>query len=403
MYGDKMKKAIFLIICFWSCISLTSAIEINSQNAVLYNLNENKIIFEQNSMKKTSIASLTKIMTTLVAIENINDFNEKVTLTSSMFEGLEEAGAYTIGLQDKQIVTYNDLLYAMFLASGADATRAISILIAGNENNFVNLMNKKAQDLKLENTHFSNTVGLDDINQYSTVNEVAIILKEALKNQKFKEIFNTSKYTLTDDSITVENSMKKTAHIYGLNTSYILGAKTGFTNQAGRCLASLAYDNKNNITYLLVTTNASKMPNHINDAIEIYNYYFNNFKYHTILKKHENIIKIPVKYSTLKDIEFKTDKEIKEYLKNDYNNKNVSIKYSGIKTLTPKNKKGQKIGIVTIKYKNKEIKKLDIILNQNISFSIIGFIIYYKYYIFVILSILIIFIILFSINRKKSN
>lgn len=98
----------------------------------------------------------------------------------------------------QQKVTYNDLLYGMFLASGADATRAISISISKSEEQFVELMNKKAQELNLKNTHFTNTVGLDDENHYSTLNDVAIILKGALKNKKFKEIFTTDSYTFSD-------------------------------------------------------------------------------------------------------------------------------------------------------------------------------------------------------------
>ena len=246
-------------------------------------MNEDKIIYEINKDEKTSIASLTKIMTTLVAIENIQNYDEKVTLNYSMFTGLAEANAAVIGLRSGQVVTYNDLLYGMFLASGADATRAIAISISGSEEAFVELMNKKAKELGMTNTNFVNTTGLDEDNQYSTANDVAILLKEALKNEKFKEIFTTESYSFTDKSLTAYSTLRKTATNYGYDVGYIKGAKTGFTYNAGKCLASFAIDEENNIEYLLVTTNASINTNdayHIKDAATIYNYYFNNYKYH---------------------------------------------------------------------------------------------------------------------------
>ena len=174
-----MKKLILIIIILLF-ISNVNALDLSSRHVVLYNMNEDKIIYELEKDEKTSIASLTKIMTTLVAIENIDNYNETVTLYDSMFTGLAEANAAVIGLKSGQIVTYNDLLYGMFIASGADATRAIAISISGLESSFVELMNKKAKELGMNNTNFVNTTGLDKDNQYSTVNDVAILLKAML-------------------------------------------------------------------------------------------------------------------------------------------------------------------------------------------------------------------------------
>lgn len=128
-------------------------------------------------------------MTVLVAIENISDYDKNVTITSNMLSGLREQNLAVVGLKENQNVTYNDLLYAAFLASGADAVRGLTYSISGNEEDFVKLMNKKAQQLNLKNTVFENPIGLDDEKQHSTVDEVAILLNEAMKNEKFKEIF----------------------------------------------------------------------------------------------------------------------------------------------------------------------------------------------------------------------
>ena len=203
-----MKKLIIFLLCLLS-INNVKALELNSKNAVLYNLNENKVVYEMNKDEKTNIASLTKIMTTLVAIEHIKDYNLTVTIKSSMFTGLKEANAAVIGLRVGQVVTYNDLLYGMFVASGADATRALVISIAGSESEFVKIMNQKAKDLGLKNTKFSDTTGLDEANQYSTVDDVATVLKEALNNSKFKELFTAQSYTLSNKAITVYSTLRK--------------------------------------------------------------------------------------------------------------------------------------------------------------------------------------------------
>lgn len=398
-----MKKIIFLIIlCFLIIIDINvEALELNSKYAILYNLNNDEVIYEVNKDQKTSIASLTKIMTTLVAIENIQDYNKKIILKEEMFKGLKEANAAVIGLKNGQKVTYNDLLYGMFLASGADATRAIAISVLGNEEKFVELMNKKAKELNLKNTNFVNTVGLDAQNHYSTVSDVALILKNAFKNQKFKEIFMTDKYTFSDKSITVFSTMRKNANVLNINTDYILGAKTGYTEDAGRCLASIAKDSKNNINYLLVTTNAQNISGPIIDAKSIYDYYFENFKYQTLVKKGDLVAKLPTKYSKTKEVRIYASKDVKKYLNNDYSKDDITVKFEGIDEVTPKVKKNSKIGSVKVFYKDELIDTLNVSLQQTVEFSFIVFIVTHKF-IFLCLSIIIIISFLF-ISKYRSD
>lgn len=399
-----MKKLLLFIICLSFFVIKVNALEIDSKHAVLYNLNDHQVIYEEGKDEKTSVASLTKIMTTIVAIEKIDDYNQEITIKSGMFTGLREQNAAVIGLKDGQRVTYNDLLYGMFLGSGADATRAISISIAGSEEKFVELMNQKAEELKLSNTHFVNTVGLDDDLHYSTVNDIAKILDYAFQNEKFKEIFTTKTYTLSDHSIKVSSTFFKTADKAGINSSFILGAKTGYTENAGRCLASIAYDELNQITYLLVTTNAKVTPNHVTDAVTVYDYYFNNYKYHTLVEKGEVLARIPTKYSKQKEVSISSNKEIKRYLSNDFSKKNVKIEYKGDEIITPNMKKGEKLGVVNIYYKNEIIDKVDVLLPQKISFSLLEFINVHRTIfltVFVFLAVCCSFL-LFKRRKKKS-
>lgn len=393
-----MKKFLLIVFSFFLFMSNVNALEVNSNYLVLYNLDEDEIMFEKNMNEVTSIASLTKIMTTLVAIENIKDYDEKIILRASMFEGLKEANAYVIGLRELQQVTYNDLLYGMFLASGADATRAIAISIAGSEEVFVDLMNKKAASLGLKNTHFKNTIGLDDAEHYSTVNEVAFILKEALKNNKFREIFLTSNYVFSDKSIKVQSSMRRAFGSFEIENSDILGGKTGYTGAAGRCLASIAKDKVNNTNYLLVTTGANSVKEPVLDARKIYDYYFENYGYQELIDKGDLLIELSTKYSNSRNVKFYAKETILKYLANDYKRADIKLKYNGLNVITPNLKQDDKLGDIEVFYKNEKLKNIEIRLERKISFSILGFLIFYKW---LITGGLLVFLVVFTVLFKK--
>lgn len=395
----KVSLILFSLLLFL-IIPNVDALELNSKYAVLYNLEDNTILYEKQKDKKTSIASLTKIMTTLVAIENIDNYNEEVIIKKEMFESLDGTGAYVMGLKDGMRVTYDDLLYGMFLTSGADATVAIAQKTAGSEEDFVKLMNKKVKELGLKNTNFTNPVGLDDEMHYSTVNEVAIILKEALKNKKFKEVFTTKSYTFKNEELTITNSLHKLAKRLDVDDSYIIGSKTGYTGNAGHALASVSIDKKNNIKYLLVTTNAESNPAYLEDATNTYKYYFYNYKYQNIVKKNDLILTLPVEYSKKKKMKFYAKESVKYYLKNNYSKKNISLKYEGKKVVTPKMKKNEKIGKIHVLYKNKEIDTIDIKIDKKVSYSIIGFISYHFHYIVIITILIIIYL---TYKNKKAK
>lgn len=397
-----MNKIIFMSILFLPISVSVKALDLSSEHIVLYNMNEDKIIYELDKDEKTSVASLTKIMTTLVAVENIKDYDEKIVIHDSMFEGLKEANAAVIGLKDGQVVTYNDLLYGMFLSSGADATRAIAISVSEDENSFVMLMNQKAEELGMTNTHFVNTTGLDEDNQYSSANDIATLLKEALKNEKFREIFMTESYIFTDKSLIAYSTVRKTAKNYGYEINYIEGAKTGYTYAAGKCLASVAFDQENNIQYLLVTTNASTYTNdayHIKDAVTIYNYYFDNYKYHTLVNKGDLVLTLPVKYSKEENINIYALDDITHYLDNNFSKEDVVLNYVGTTLVTPTMKKGSKLGIIEVIYNDEILDTFDVYLPYKVKFSLFLFL--KEKISYVISAFLIMIILLLNIIKRK--
>ena len=394
-----MKKIfkIFLIITVLFSINVKALeLDINSNNAILINLNEDTVLYEKNSEEKTSIASLTKIMTAIVVLDKVDNLDEKIKLTYEDFKGLAEENAAVAGFKVGQTVTYRDLLYALLLPSGADAAQALSRNIAGSKEKFVELMNIKVKELKLENTHFVNPTGLDQKDGYSTVKDVSIMFKYAIKNKDFLEIIKTDKYTTSDKTLTFKSTL--TSKKNNLNMDYLIGGKTGTTLDAGLCLASLAtYDN---VDYMLVTANTKYTktnPLNFLDAKKIYEYFINNYGYKVLINKNDILVKIKTKNSTKDEIKFKAQKEIKKYLKNDFKKENVKIKYKGLKELSYKNKLGEKIGKVDIYYNNEKIDTIDIVLKEQIKFDLKKYIMNNKE---IIIGILIGLILIIFLLRK---
>ena len=220
-------------------------------------------------------------MTSLIAVEKVEDLDETFVLPEGIFDGLDPELA-VVGFSSGDTVSYKDLLYGTLLKSGADAAYALGIEIAGSEEEYVKIMNDKVKELGLKNTVYKNTSGLDADGQYSTVYDMAVVLKYALNNKKFKEIISTEEYTTTNGEYTFSGPVKKAK---SLDMSYFLGGKTGFTDLAGLCLASFAsYDD---INFILVTGGADQYKNNQNflDHKALYDYFKDNYSFQTIVKK----------------------------------------------------------------------------------------------------------------------
>lgn len=223
-------------------------------------------------------ASMTKIMTVLVAIEQIKDLNATIQMSYDYYDALYAADASRAGFDPGEDAVIKDLLYGALLPSGAECCMELSLQAAGSESAFSDLMNQKVQELGLTQTHFMNSTGLHDDNQYTTPHEMALILKEALKNKTFREVFTTHSYTVGatsvhPDGFTFQSSMFKNMQSPTVINGEIKGGKTGFTQAAGYCLASMAeIDGRE---YIQVTAGWAENPRtnlyHVNDAYLGYN------------------------------------------------------------------------------------------------------------------------------------
>ena len=398
-----MKKILSLIIIFILFIGKINALELNisSESAILYNLDSGEVLYEKNSDEVRQIASLTKIMTALVTIENVDNLDKQVILTKEDFAGLIEANAVQAGFTNGEVVTYKDLLFGLLLPSGADAAKAIARNVGGTEKNFINKMNEKAKELNLKNTKFSTVIGLDDENNYSTAKEVSIIFKEALKNKTFKEIITTKEYQTSDGKLTFKSTIQSNAKRYEIDIPYVLGGKTGTTSGAGLCLATIA--KANDVNYMLVTLGAlydKKAPHNIEDAKIVYDYFIENYSNKIIVDKDKPFKKIKVKYSNVEEINLYPNKSITKYLENNYNKDDIKLIYNGKKELTPLNKKEEKLGTLKIYYQDKLIDTQNIILNENINFNIISFIKEEIVIISIVLILLILIIIKICMKKR---
>ena len=287
----KSFKKIILTILILLPMSL-SALEINnleSKNVLIYNLDEEKVIYESNAKDKAKIASLTKIATTIVSIEKIKDLNEKVTITKEMLKDVPW-DASVAGLKVGDVLTYKDLLYSSMLPSGADATESLSISIAGSKKEFIKLMNDLAKKLELESTHFANTTGLDNDEHYSTTYDLLKLTKYALKNDTFKEIFLAKSYT-TSNNLKLSSTLDYYNKKLNMDLSYVLGSKTGYTSKSGLCLETLSKIKDTNI--LTITLNAKDNENrttHIQDLNKIYESINSNLNKISIINLQNYII-----------------------------------------------------------------------------------------------------------------
>ncbi|NCC43247.1 MAG: D-alanyl-D-alanine carboxypeptidase [Clostridia bacterium] len=232
----------------YTAMMKSDEVDLYSQNAILINLNDDRILYEKQIKEKIYPASMTKIMTTLVAIEKIDDLDARVSITQDMLAGLREANASVAGFRVGESVSYRDLLYGILLPSGADASRAIAFSIFQDEEHFVQAMNEKAKAIKMKDTHFVNVSGLHDDEHYSSVYDISILLREALQNELFKTIFCTPSYQC-ENGLTLYSTLQRQAYNAHLDVSFIAGAKTGFTNEASLCLAS--YTKMNDEEYKL--------------------------------------------------------------------------------------------------------------------------------------------------------
>lgn len=252
---------------------------IYSNEAILIDAETGVVLDEKNPDTQAFPASVTKMMTLLIACEQLTDYEELSPLPREIYDTLYYQDLSTAGFECGENITINDLLYGLQLRSGAECCLGLANRVAGSEAAFVELMNNRAAELGMTGTHFTNCTGQHDANHYSTVRDMATLLRAGLQNDKFREVFSTSQYTSSatinhPGGLTIYSTFSQTMTSMDFEGGTFIGGKTGYTTEAGQCLATAATINGHE--YIFVTFGAYRNEGdtsshlHTVDAINTY-------------------------------------------------------------------------------------------------------------------------------------
>lgn len=359
-----------------------------SEAVYMVNIDTGDVVFEKNAEKKMYPASTAKIMTAIIALESVSDWDKKVSIPYDCFNEFwsddpnknDPSNAAIEPLQEN--LTYKDCIYGLMLPSGCEAANILAYNICnGNMQAFFDKMNKKAKELGCTGTNFSNAHGLHEDQNYTTAKDMFLIAQYAMKNPKFAEVVGTYEYTMPENeynpdgySIFSTISLIRPTSVYFYEYAY--GIKTGTTDQAGRCLVSGA---KKQYNYMLVTlkapyTNAEgeyyeewySMVDHIN----LYEWAFENFAMTTIVEKNEQIAEIPVVLGENADhIIVKPDRDFTALMPKAIDAKSVQKVTTTFEEVTAPVKKGDILGVMDVKFKGETIVTVNLVASKDVKRS----------------------------------
>jgi len=332
-----MKKILALLIIL---LLPVKTLAISASSAIVMDLDTGRVLYGYNIEEEKLIASTTKIMTAIIAIEKGN-LNEEIEISDIIYEAYGSAIYIEVG----EKITLKDLLYGLIMRSGNDAALAISEYIAGSEEEFVYLMNEYANNLNMDHTIFYNPHGLEESNgnaNKSTTLDMAKLTKYAMENRTFRKIFKTKKYTVkTNYKTYVWHNKNKL-----LSLEYITGGKTGFTELARRTLVTTG--SKDKINLVVVTLND---PNDWSDHKKLYENIFNNYKSYEILNKDK--FKIDSKNYYEKDLLYIKNNFYMTLTKEEFKSINLNISLMKLDSYS----NDSQVGYVEVKLKDEMYHK----------------------------------------------
>ena len=250
-----------------------------SKAVYLYNLTDDKEVLSKNENEKLPMASLTKIMTVRVALKNISDLGAPCPIDMDSYYRAVEMNASMAGFVGGEATSYRDLLYATMLASAGEAADSLAVNISGSMDNFVALMNREAESLGLKNTSYANADGMDDPRNFQSAKDCAMLIKDSLNDSNFRAIFTKRDFVTRPtpdhpDGLYLESTIFSHLKKYKQNGFEIIGGKSGTTDDAGLCWATLA--EKDGKEYILVVMGVpyddinNLNDGHIEETLRIY-------------------------------------------------------------------------------------------------------------------------------------
>lgn len=361
-----MKKILILLLLLIS-IPLVKAEETedlapNAKSAIMIEASTGEILFQKNKDEKLAPASMTKMMSMLLIMEEIENGNLKWNEMITTSEKASSMGGSQIFLKVGEKMTVEDLLKGVAIASGNDAVVALAERVSGSEEQFVKRMNIRAKDLGLKNTNFINATGLTADNHYSSAYDMSLIAKELVKHEKILEFTSTYEDYLRKDTKSpfwLVNTNRLVRFKEGVD-----GLKTGFTDEAGYCLtATMKKDNMRLITVVMKEENTSKRSE---DTTKMLDYGFNIYMVQTILDEKTTIEKKKVELGKTLTTEIVPKENITILNKKSDDQKNITYKTNINKIIAPV-KKGDKVGTIDIIEDNNIISTIDATVKEDIS------------------------------------
>lgn len=361
-----MKKILILLLLLIS-IPLVKAEETedlapNAKSAIMIEASTGEILFQKNKDEKLAPASMTKMMSMLLIMEEIENGNLKWNEMITTSEKASSMGGSQIFLKVGEKMTVEDLLKGVAIASGNDAVVALAERISGSEEQFVKRMNIRAKDLGLKNTNFINATGLTADNHYSSAYDMSLIAKELVKHEKILEFTSTYEDYLRKDTKSpfwLVNTNRLVRFKEGVD-----GLKTGFTDEAGYCLtATMKKDNMRLITVVMKEENTSKRSA---DTTKMLDYGFNIYMVQTILDEKTTIEKKKVELGKTLTTEIVPKENITILNKKSEEQKKITYKTNINKIIAPV-KKGDKVGTIDIIEDNNIISTIDATVKEDIS------------------------------------
>lgn len=352
-----MKKNILKILFILIFISYSNiyAIDISSPSAIVICNETGRVLYNHNGYEKRKMASLTKMMTAILLCENC-DMNEQIQIEpKACYIGGSEAG-----IKQNDIITAKNLLYGMLLPSGNDCALAIAYHIGGNVENFASLMNKKAQDLNLNDTHFDNPHGLDSDTHFSSAYSLAMLTKYAISIPEIKECIGTRTQIVNFGSFNKTlNNTNRLLRTYPKTT----GGKTGYTDGANRCLIATAKDN--DLELISVVLGSETTDIRFNDSQNILEYCFNSYTLKDISSFLNIYINIPIIKGKDKNYTISFNDTKKEALTEEEYAK-IYVKQDFISQIDPPMYKGSYLGKYSLLIGDEEIYSKEFYLEKDL-------------------------------------
>lgn len=369
-----MKKIMLILLLLFTFVSVKAEeIAINAKSAILIEASTGKIIYEKNVHEKYAPASMTKMMSLLIFMENIDNGNLKMDEVIKVSKNASSMGGSLIFLQENEEMKVEDLLKGISIGSANDATVALAERIAGSEDAFVKIMNDKVKKLGLKNTNFKNCTGLDEDGHYSSAYDMSIIAKELVKHKKileFSSIYETYLRENTNNKFWLVNTNKLVRFYKGVD-----GLKTGYTDKAGYCLTATI--EKDNMRLIAVAMGEPTSNIRNAEVTAMLDYGFNLYKNEIYVSSKEILGSKDVELGKDRFANIVVVKDVSSINKKGHKVGNITYDLN-VKKLKAPVYRGQKVGTLTIKEDGKELTTVDVTVDKSIKKAGI-FEIYYRY------------------------